>query len=434
VKRGLKRGLGLDFGTTNSSLAIATGGGPASLSEFASASGPTPSFRSVLFFGREERDSPVETLAGPPGIDRYLESEGERRLMQSLKSFLASSLFQATNVFGRNTGLEELIGRMLRDLAERCAADGFSPDDPVVVGRPVRFAKAKNSEDDAFAIERLTSALRLAGFERVSFEFEPVAAAYHYEQGLERDELLLIADFGGGTSDFCLLRVGPGVRERRSAADILGTEGVAIAGDCFDASIIRHVVAPRLGRGSHYKNLFSEESMPVPSSLYSDLERWHHLSFLNSRKTLSFLHDVLRGASDPEKIEALIHVVRGELGFPLYRSVQRTKLELSAGEESRFRFEDEPVYIEARVTRAEFESWIADDVAEIAACVDRLLEKTGVAERQVDRVFMTGGSSFVPAVRREFSQRFGEERIRTGGELISVASGLALRALDAFPT
>jgi hypothetical chaperone protein len=427
----VQRGLGLDFGTTNSALAIASGDGPAVLAPFPSAVGPTPSFRSVLFFGREERGDPVETLAGPAGIDRYLESEGERRLMQSLKSFLASRLFQATSVFGRSTALEELIGRMLRDLAERSVEEGFAAGDPVVVGRPVRFAKAKSAEDDDFAVARLREALARAGFERVEFEFEPVAAAYHYEQGLTRDELLLIADFGGGTSDFCLLRVGPGVRDRRRAEDILGTEGVAIAGDCFDAAIIRNVVAPRLGRGSQYRNLFSEQSMPVPSSLYSDLERWHHLSFLNSRKTLAFLHDVLRGATEPEQIEALMHIVKGDLGFPLYRSVQQTKLDLSQGDESQFRFEDDPVCIEARVTRSEFESWIAEDVAQIAACVDRLLEQTGVAEAQVDRVFMTGGSSFVPAVRRVFSQRFGEDRLRSGGELISVASGLALRALDA---
>lgn len=426
----MRHGLGLDFGTTNSALAIATGDGPPSLAEFASASGPMPSFRSVLFFGREERGSVVETLAGPLGIDRYLESEGERRLMQSLKSFLASSLFQATSVFGRTTTLEELIGRMLRDLADRCERDGFSLSDTVVVGRPVRFAKAKDEQDDVLAVERLRAALGLAGFGHVVFEFEPVAAAYHYERGLLEDELLLIADFGGGTSDFCLLSVGPGVRGRRRAEDILGTEGIAIAGDCFDASIIRHLVAPQLGRGSRYRNLFSEESMPMPSSIYSDLERWHHLSFLNSRKTLAFLHDVLRGATDPEKIEALIHIVRAELGYPLYRSVQRTKLELSRGTESMFRFADDPVHIEARVTRGDFEGWIADDVAEIAACVDRLLEKTGVAEAEVDRVFMTGGSSFVPAVRREFSRRFGEDRLRTGGELISVASGLALCALE----
>ena len=426
----MRLGLGLDFGTTNSALAFATGGQPAQLVEIASVGGATPSFRSVLFFGREERGEPVVSLAGPDAIEAYVESEGDRRLMQSLKSFLASSLFQATSVFGRKTSLEELVGRILRDLSESREAHDLPIDGTVVVGRPVRFAKARTAEDDDFAIRRLRGALTLAGFDRVVFEYEPVGAAFHYEQGLDRDELVLIADFGGGTSDFCLLRVGPEVRSRRSGDDILGTEGVAIAGDCFDAKIVRHVVAPRLGRGSEYRNLFSDESVPVPSTLYQDLERWHHLSFLNSRKTLSFLHDVERGAASPEKIAALSHVIRHELGFPLYRSVQRTKLELSGASESQFRFSDGPVQIEARVLREDFESWIAEDVAEIATCVDRLLEKTGVRESEVDCVFMTGGSSFVPAVRREFSQRFGEDRLRSGGELISVASGLAHRALE----
>lgn len=226
----VQRGIGLDFGTTNSALAFAVRGEPATLAEFESVGGPTPSFRSVLFFGREDGQAGVETLAGPAAIERYLETDGEGRLMQSLKSFLASSLFQATSVFGRSTTLEELIGRLLQELAGRTREQGVPVADVVVVGRPVRFAKAQSAEDDAFALQRLASALELAGFERVVFEFEPVAAAYHYEQSLDRDELVLIADFGGGTSDFCLLRVGPGVRGRRRAEDILATEGVASAG------------------------------------------------------------------------------------------------------------------------------------------------------------------------------------------------------------
>ncbi len=425
-------GIGIDFGTTNSALAVAEGGGRTVLAHYASSAGPTPSFRSVLFFGREDDDSPVESSAGPMAIERYLAMEGERRLMQSLKSFLASRLFSATQLFGRRTTLEHLVTRMVRLLLEesdvhRAALDGGAP---VVAGRPVRFAKSHSVEDDDFAVERLRRALADAGLERVEFEYEPVAAAHHYEQGLERDELVMIADFGGGTSDFCLLRVGPGCRGRaRSADDILGTEGVALAGDAFDARIVRELVAPRLGRGSHHVTPYGDR-VRVPNWIYRDLERWHHLSFLRSKKTLGLLYELARQSEQPEAIEALLRLVEDDLGYALYRAVERCKTELSSRDRAELHFAAGPVRIDAALSRDDFEGWIAEELGEIAAAVDRLLEKTGRTVEDVDRVFLTGGSSFVPAVRRIFERRFGADRLRTGAELTSVASGLALRARD----
>jgi hypothetical chaperone protein len=296
----------------------------------------------------------------------------------------------------------------------------------------VHFAHAKKQDDDAFACRRLAESLALAGVPDVRFEFEPVAAAYHYERQLERDETVLIADFGGGTSDFCLVRVGPSRREREDhrERDILGTEGVAIAGDAFGAKIIRHVIAPRLGRGSQMQKLFGQP-VPVPTWVYADLERWHHLSFLRSPRSLGVLYETLADAIEPEKISALIHVVENDLGYHLYRAVEATKTALSERDETVLRFDDPPASIEERITREEFEGFIADELAAIADSADRLLARTKTTPRDVDCVFLTGGSSFVPAVRRIFSERFGADKIRAGGELISVASGLALRALDA---
>jgi hypothetical chaperone protein len=394
----------------------------------------------VLYFGRDDPSAAVECKAGPAAIESYLDNEEERRLMQSLKSFLASRLFKATSVFGRNTTLEELVGRMLRPLREEAfellrselgetPADKLvSLDAPVVVGRPVTFAKAKDTADDDFAVARLRDALERAGWPPVRFEYEPVAAAYHYEQSLADDELVLIADFGGGTSDFCLLRVGP-TRRERGDTNILGTVGVALAGDAFDAKLVRHVVAPRLGKGSLHRTPYGSE-IPIPKWLYSELERWHHLSFLRSRKTLGLLYGVLEGSAAPDEIRAFLHLIEADLGFQLYRAVERTKRELSTEPESWILFDHPPAAFEVRVTREEFEGWIAEELAEIESCVARLLSETKTLERDVDRVFMTGGSSFVPAVRRIFETRFGAEKLRGGDELVSVASGLSLLALD----
>jgi hypothetical chaperone protein len=421
-------GFGLDFGTTNSAIACSSEAGEVRLARFGADAQPT--FRSVLFFGRDEEDGPVRTAAGPRAIESYLACEHERRLVQSLKSFLASRLFKSTNVMGRTCSLEDLIGLLIGPLRDGAAAQLGDVAPPIVVGRPVHFAKANGESDDRRAVTRLEAALWEAGLPDPIFEYEPVAAAHHYEQGLDHEELVLIADFGGGTSDFCLLPVGPSFRGRaREPGDIIGTSGVAIAGDAFDAKIVRHVVAERLGKGSLHQ-VFLGQAVPLPNWIYRDLERWHHLSFLKNKRTMAFLYEALEGAREPEKIEALIHVVELDLGHALYRSVEAAKSALSVAEETTFAFHDDPVHIETRVRRADFEAWIADELEAIETCLDALLEDTGTRLDRVDRVFMTGGSSFVPAVRRLFTKRFGDENVRGGEELVSVASGLALRARD----
>jgi hypothetical chaperone protein len=426
----MQRGTGFDFGTTNSALAVADHEGRVTVAEFENGEEMTNSFRSAVFFGRSDDGGATECLAGPRAILRYLEFEEQRRLMQSLKSFLASRSFKATSVFGRNMTLEDLIGAIVQPLKEEAEQRLGAIEPPLVIGRPVRFANAKDDDDERYALARLRGALWEVGFPEIHFEFEPVAAAYHYEQGLERDELVLIADFGGGTSDFCLLPVGPDAkRARRGKNDIIACSGVPIAGDAFDAAIIRNVVATRLGRGS-LRRAFLGKEVSMPNWIYRDLERWHHLSFLGSRETMGFLHEALRGSLEPEKIEALIHVIDNNLGYELYRSVQHTKFELTREEKTVFRFEDGPILIEAPVARAEFEEWIAEDLTRISDCVDQLLMDSATQTSDVDRVFLTGGSAFVPAVRQIFRDRCGDEKLRGGGELVSVASGLALRARD----
>ena len=424
------RGIGVDFGTTNSALALAEEDDKPRLARFARGEATTATFRSILYLEREEGGGPLIELAGPRAIERYLGADEPGRLIQSLKTFLASRDFSSTSVFGSPYRLEQLIASILREL--RCEAESQfgGLEGRVVAGRPVRFAGASEPDDGDFALSRLRAAFRNAGFGEVVFEYEPVAAAYHYEAGLDHDELVLIADFGGGTSDFCLLHAGPSARgSERRADSILGTDGVAVAGDAFDGRLVRHVVAPLLGLGTEYRSIF-DRVLTVPSWIYAHLQRWHHLSFLKSPRTLQMLFDLQREALEPEKLEALIHVVRSDLGFELYRSVESAKLALSEADDCSFRFRNPPVSIEERVSRGAFEGWIAEDIDAIAGCVDRLLASSSVAPADVDCVFMTGGSSLVPAVRAVFAERFGAGKIRSGSELTSVASGLALRARE----
>lgn len=364
---------------------------------------------------------------GPQAIEQYLGAEEKGRLIQSLKSFLASRSLKSTEVFGRQHTLESLIAVMLRAIRTAAERQFQRPLTDVVVGRPVGFVGSESEADDDYARSRLEAALHLAGFERISFEFEPVGAAYHYQSTLDRDELILIGDFGGGTSDFSLLQVGPTIRQRgRKPQDLLANEGIGIAGDSFDAKIIRHLVSPALGDGTSLRSM--DKLLPVPTWVYRKLERWHHLSFLKAKETTDMLQSVQRSAFEPERIAALLHLIQNDLGYHLHRSVQRLKCALSESDHAVFQFEDADVYIEAAVQRLEFESWIAEELEAIERCVSLCVSKAGVDARDVDRVFLTGGSSFVPAVRRIFETRFGSDRIRSGNEFTSVARGLALRA------
>jgi hypothetical chaperone protein len=426
--------IGLDFGTTNSSLAWVGPEGEPVLVHFAADGGATPTFRSVLYFERgEDGRGPLATHAGPRAIEAYLASEEKTgRLIQSLKSFLASRLFRATSILGRSHRLEDLLALLLRALREEAETSLGAPVESAMVGRPVRFVRAADEDDEALALRRLRAALGAAGFHRVAFEYEPVGAAHHYERGLEHDECVLIADFGGGTSDFSLLRVGPGFRAdpaRRRREGVLGHEGVGVAGDAFDGKLVRHLVAPALGRGDSFRSHLGRV-LPAPVWIYNRLERWHHVSFLKSKRTLEVLHDLRREALEPGKIERLLELVERDLGFLLFRAVEATKHALSRERSARFRFAHEELAIEAPVGRADFEAWIAEELAAIAGAVDALFARARLPYGAVDRVFLTGGSSFVPAVRRIFEERFGAERLRGGDEFTSVAAGLSLRALE----
>lgn len=434
-----KVSLGIDFGTTNSSIALAGADGTVELVSFPTATGVTESFRSVLYLEQRKLAgrSQIKGFTGPAAIEQYLDAEHKGRLIQSLKSYLTSRTLTGTEVFGRRYTIEDLISRILTDLRLNAERQFDQPIRHATVGRPVRFVGAENAEDDEFAVERLRQAFVRAGFESVAFEMEPIAAAYAYESTLDHDELILIGDFGGGTSDFSLLHVGPGVRGRgRSAKDLLGNSGLGFAGDSFDARIVRKLVSPALGSDSFERSYAQASDRPasiipaVPAWIYANLERWHYLSFLKTRNVAEILKSARARAQEPEKIAALINLVEEDLGYQLHQAVQRLKADLSHRESAEFRFRDGSMDIVATVSRCDFEGWIADELQAIEHCVDGLLAASNVDAREVDRVFLTGGTSFVPAVRRIFEARFTASRVRTGNEFTSVARGLALRARE----
>ncbi|MDB5476097.1 MAG: Heat shock protein Hsp70 [Phenylobacterium sp.] len=413
--------LGIDFGTTNTVVALAGPEGPAHLARFPAPEGELFAFRSCLsFHAPAERPSERSVAAGPWAIEAYVEDPAETRFIQSFKSFAAAESFSETQILGRRYRFEDLLSAFLLKLRDYAGAALAELPGRVIVGRPVTFAGA--SPNEALALARYETAFARLGFSEIRYAYEPVGAAFFFARTLDHDATVLVGDFGGGTSDFSIVRFERRAGEIRSTP--LGRSGVGVAGDAFDYRIIDQLVSPALGKGSSYTSF--GKVLPAPNRYYSAFARWDQLALMRASRDMREIRSLLRDAVEPEKIARLIETLDENYGYQLYRAVSRLKEALSAHERAEFRFEAGSIALVRDVARAEFEGWIAPELAQIEAAVDRALADANLPASAIDRVFLTGGSSLVPAVRDIFYRRFEARRIETGAELESIASGLAL--------
>lgn len=426
ARDGAPRALGLDFGTTNTVLSWAHPHAPADPVVFNFLSNRLFSFRSALTFWNEGDDDHPNAVSdgGPWAIQRFIELAGDCRFIQSLKSFAASRLFEQTYIYARAWRFEDLFERFFRHLREHAHPQLDALPRDVVVGRPVEYA-GSSRPDAALAMERYRAALAPFGFERIRQVYEPVAAAFFYAQSLEESATVLVADFGGGTTDFSVIHFEMGSAGLHAKA--LGHSGVGIAGDRFDYRLIDHVVLPELGKGTTYRSM--GRSLEMPRSCFAGFAQWHELSVMKSSRDFRDFKDVARFADAPELVGRFVRLVESDQGYTLYKAVSDTKEALSRDETAEFRFAGPGFEIRRVVTRAELESWIAPELEAIEEALDRVLAASSIAAQDVDRVFLTGGSSFVPAVRRIFERRFGADRMESGNEFVSIANGLATLAL-----
>ncbi|MGN7291793.1 Hsp70 family protein [Rhizobium sp. SAFR-030] len=419
----MTRALGLDFGTTNTVLAMATGQANATHSmSFTSSAGESDSMRTALSFMKDRTlgAQALKVEAGQAAIRMFIDNPGDCRFLQSIKTFAASAAFQATLVFARRQQFEDLMEIFLRRL-KAYAGDNWPEDvSQLVVGRPVRFAGG--NPDEALALQRYQAALSRFGFPEIHYVYEPVAAAYYFAQSLTRDAHVLVADFGGGTTDYSLIRFERHAGELRAVP--IGHSGVGIAGDHFDFRLIDNLVSPEIGKGSHFKSF--DKLLEVPAGYYANFGRWNQLSIFKTTREFADLQSLVRSATEPDKLELFIDLIEHDEGYPLYQAISATKMALSQAEEAEFNFAPLGKAGRKTVRRSDFETWIADDLARIEDALEEVLQKSNTEAGSVDKVFLTGGSSFVPAVRRIFERRFDPSRIESGGELLSIAHGLAL--------
>ena len=416
--------VGIDFGTTNTVVALAGPQGEALVLKFEAPTGAVTAFRSTLSFQIEPAvdGQPPQRLveAGPWAIEAYVEDALETRFIQSFKTFAASAAFTDTVIDNRRYKFEDLLGAFLLRLRHHGGAAMAALPPRVIVGRPVTFAGG--APDEQLALGRYEAGFARLGFTDIRYAYEPIGAAFFFARTLDADANVLVADFGGGTSDFSIVRFERSAQGLRSTA--LARSGVGVAGDAFDYRIIDQLVSPELGKGGHYRTF--GKTLPIPQRYYAAFARWDQLALLRASKDMRDIRALARTAVEPERLDRLIEILDDNHGYALYRAVSALKMELSRETEATFSFVAGSIRIEAPVSRAQFEGWIAPELAAIEAAVGEAMDRSGLRPDQIDRVFLTGGTSFVPAVREIFHRRFGADRIETGGEFESIASGLAL--------
>jgi len=408
---------GLDFGTSNSAIGVVRDGA-AALAPVEAGNTLVPS---AVFFDYEARG---RVLFGNAAIAAYV-GQTEGRLMRALKSILGSPLIdEETSLGGRKVPLTEVVEIFVRHLKGRAEAFAGREITAVVHGRPVRFVD-DDEKADARAQSVLEAIAQRAGFRDIVFVYEPIAAAHHYEQTVSREELALIADVGGGTSDFSVIRVGPQHRGRADRGrDVLATAGVRVGGTDFDAALSLAAAMPLLGLGTQ----LVEKDLPMPGALYHELATWATINFAYTWRNEREVAELVALACEPEKVERLLTALRRRLGHRLAFAIEDGKIALSDRDSATVPLDFLEPRLALAATRTQFDAAIAARTQRLYRTAHACIAAAGLAPDAIDTIFLTGGSSRVPAVRAAIAQAAPSARLAGGSDLLSVALGLTQMA------
>ncbi len=412
---------GLDFGTSNSAIGVLSAGAPT----LAPVEGGETLIPSAVFFDYETKG---RVLFGAEAIDTYI-GQQDGRLMRALKSILGSQLIDEKTALGsKMVALTEVVEIFVRHLKHKAEAFAGEELTAVVHGRPVRFVDDDDAAD-AKAQRVLESIAHKVGFRDVAFVYEPIAAAYHYEETANGEETVLIADIGGGTSDFTVIRIGPERRRRADRAqDILANDGVRVGGTDFDALLSLDAVMPLLGRGTQ----LIEKNLPMPNALYFELATWSTINFTYTFQNERMLVELVAGAREPDKVARLLKVIRQRLGHRIAFTVEDGKIALSAAETSALPLAFVEPGLAALATRAGFDRAIETRTHRLFATAAACIKGAGLKPGDIHTIFFTGGSGRVPAVRAAIKRAAPSARATEGSDFLSVALGLTREAQKRF--
>jgi hypothetical chaperone protein len=408
---------GLDFGTSNSAIGIARGTAVA----LAPLEGSNTLMPSAVFFDDETKG---RVLFGSDAISAYV-GQTEGRLMRALKSILGSSLInEKTSLGNRMVPLAEVVEIFVRHLKHKAEAFAGREITTVVHGRPVRFVDGDDRADER-AQEVLEAIARRAGFRDVTFVYEPIAAAHHYERTVQSEELVLIADIGGGTSDFSVVRIGPDRRGRTDRGrDVLASAGARLGGTDFDSALSLATIMPLLGLGTH----LVEKNLPVPKALYHELATWATINFAYTYRNEREVAEMVSGAREPEKVGRLLKVIRRRLGHRLAFAVEDAKIALSGADRAALPLGFVDDGLTAMAELIDFDRTIAAQADRLYLTARSCIAAAGLGAAAIDTVFLTGGSSRVPAVRTAIARAAPSARLAAGSDFLSVALGLTQMA------
>ncbi len=411
------RAAGFDFGTSNSAIGIVKG----NAATLAPVEGSSTMIPSAVFFDFADHDKPHY---GRDAIDAYVNGN-DGRLMRGLKTILSTALIsERTALSKRAIPLTDVIAMFSRHLRLKAEEALGAPVDAVVHGRPVRFVEGDDAAD-ARAETTLASLARQAGYGEVSFLYEPVAAAAQYEQNVKQEEIVLVADIGGGTSDFSIVRIGPG-RDRASDRrdDILANTGVRVGGTDFDRNLSLAAVMPLFGLGTE----LVDKQLPMPRSIFDDLAWWPTINLCYTPKIQREAEEIHRLAVEQEKTARLLAVLSKHLGHRIAFAAEQAKIDLTADDSASVGLAFVEAGLAAPMTRETFDEAIASELTRLRLAVWNCLALADVDAENVDTVFMTGGSSLVPAVEAVVRDEIPNASFKRGDDFLSVGLGLTLEA------
>ncbi|MGX5691123.1 Hsp70 family protein [Arcticibacter tournemirensis] len=404
---------GIDFGTTNSALSI--------FDEEKGEIVDSIILPSLIYFpeGRGE-----DCVIGNEAISAYLDDGMRGRFIKSVKQILSRSSFTETLIGKKRYNAPALVALILKELKSR--ADKITGQDclKAVIGRPV-FFDDDNMHKDSLAQSRLEKAADIAGFEQVRFQFEPIGAAFAYEKTLLQKKTVLVADLGGGTTDFTCLVLDPENAGKQNRKDkFLGTGGIYIGGDSFDSAFMWEKGTPYFGKNTRYK-MAPGKYLTVPKSLFSNICSWDKMNFFNGARIRREIEDYYYFSDNDPKFKNLITLVDENLGYSVFHAIEQTKIALSSLHTSSFTYSKSNIEINELITVEEYESIINSDVTRISNYLDQFLATNGIDAKDIDCLFLTGGTSLVPAIRNLFKSKFPDIPLNSGDNFISVANGLA---------
>lgn len=414
----MKRFLyGIDFGTTNSALAI--------YDEDAREIHSTIIIPSLIYFYHQLQPANEKSyVVGEEAITAYLKDGMKGRFIKSIKQILSRTSFTETRIHNKRYNASDLVAIILKELKSK--ADELIGQDcqKAVIGRPV-FFDDDNVQKDTLAQTRLNKAAQLAGFDEVRFQFEPIGAAFAYEKTLAKKENVLVADLGGGTTDFTYLVLDPAkVDSVNRKNDMMATGGIYIGGDSFDSAFMWEKGTPYFGKHTTYEAT-PGKVLTVPKSLFVNICSWEQMNFFNGQRIKKDIEEYYYYSGNDLKFKNLITLIENNLGYSVFQAIEKTKITLSKAKQSKFSYRKMDIRIEEEISLPDYEQIIKKDVDRISDYLNEFMTKNNIHAKDIDSLFLTGGTSMVASIQKLFKAKFPHINLNSGDNFKSVAKGLA---------